>query len=135
MLRITHAPGHDAVSTLRLEGKLLGPWVAELARSCDQLWLAGFSCDRWHGFGLHPVVRQEGLARIATTRARFWLCGLWLGATHARCSAMLSERHGGSEWSERLELAERRSQVAVPPRPRTCALVLAQLASRRLSRP
>jgi hypothetical protein len=37
MLRITHAPGRDSVSTLRLEGKLLGPWVAELARSCDEL--------------------------------------------------------------------------------------------------
>jgi ABC-type transporter Mla MlaB component len=35
MLRITHAPGCDSVSTLRLEGKLLGPWVAELARSCN----------------------------------------------------------------------------------------------------
>jgi hypothetical protein len=31
MLRIT--PVHDA---LRLEGKLLGPWVAELARACAE---------------------------------------------------------------------------------------------------
>ena len=37
MLRITHALGHDSISTLRLEGKLLGPWVTELARSCDEL--------------------------------------------------------------------------------------------------
>jgi ABC-type transporter Mla MlaB component len=37
MLRITHAHGHESVSTLRLEGKLLGPWVAEFARSCDEL--------------------------------------------------------------------------------------------------
>jgi ABC-type transporter Mla MlaB component len=37
MLRITHAPGDDSVLTLRLEGKLLGPWVQELARSCDEL--------------------------------------------------------------------------------------------------
>ena len=37
MLRITHAHGHESISTLRLEGKLLGPWVAELARSCDEL--------------------------------------------------------------------------------------------------
>ena len=37
MLRITHAPGRDSVSTLRLEGKLLGPWVAELARSCNEV--------------------------------------------------------------------------------------------------
>jgi ABC-type transporter Mla MlaB component len=37
MLRITHAHGHNSVSTLKLEGKLLGPWVAELARSCNEL--------------------------------------------------------------------------------------------------
>jgi ABC-type transporter Mla MlaB component len=37
MLRITHAHGQESMSTLRLEGKLLGPWVEELARSCDEL--------------------------------------------------------------------------------------------------
>jgi ABC-type transporter Mla MlaB component len=37
MLRITHAHDQDSISTLRLEGKLLGPWVTELARSCDEL--------------------------------------------------------------------------------------------------
>jgi ABC-type transporter Mla MlaB component len=37
MLRITHAHSHDSIATLRLEGKLLGPWVTELARSCDEL--------------------------------------------------------------------------------------------------
>ena len=40
MLRITLTKGHDSVSTLRLEGKLLGPWVPELARSCEE-----FSCS------------------------------------------------------------------------------------------
>ena len=37
MLRITHTHGHDSVLTLHLEGKLLGPWVTELARSCNEL--------------------------------------------------------------------------------------------------
>jgi ABC-type transporter Mla MlaB component len=37
MLRITHTQGHDSVWTLRVEGKLLGPWVTELARSCNEL--------------------------------------------------------------------------------------------------
>jgi ABC-type transporter Mla MlaB component len=36
MLRITHINDHDSVSTLRLEGKLQGPWVAEFARSCEE---------------------------------------------------------------------------------------------------
>ena len=37
MLKITHTTGRDSVSTLRVEGKLLGPWVAELARSCNEV--------------------------------------------------------------------------------------------------
>jgi ABC-type transporter Mla MlaB component len=37
MLRITHTNDHDSVSTLRLEGKLRGPWVTEFARSCEEL--------------------------------------------------------------------------------------------------
>ena len=37
MLRITHTAAEDSVSTLKLEGKLLGLWVDELARSCDEL--------------------------------------------------------------------------------------------------
>ena len=37
MLRITHTRGPNSISTLRLEGKLLGPWVTELARSCNEL--------------------------------------------------------------------------------------------------
>ncbi len=36
MLRITHAQGHESIWTLKLEGKLLGPWVAELARTCHE---------------------------------------------------------------------------------------------------
>ena len=37
MLRITHTQGLDSVLTFHLEGKLLGPWVTELARSCNEL--------------------------------------------------------------------------------------------------
>jgi ABC-type transporter Mla MlaB component len=37
MLRITRVHGRHTAPTLRLEGKLLGPWVAELARACAEL--------------------------------------------------------------------------------------------------
>jgi ABC-type transporter Mla MlaB component len=37
VLRITHINDHDSGSTLRLEGKLRGPWVTEFARSCEEL--------------------------------------------------------------------------------------------------
>ena len=37
MLRITHINGLDSAATLKLEGKLVGPWVTELARSWREL--------------------------------------------------------------------------------------------------
>jgi ABC-type transporter Mla MlaB component len=37
MLRITQVHDHDSISTLRLEGKLMGPWVTEFAQLCDRL--------------------------------------------------------------------------------------------------
>ena len=37
MLRITQAPGKNRPAVLRLEGRIAGPWVAELSNSCDQL--------------------------------------------------------------------------------------------------
>jgi ABC-type transporter Mla MlaB component len=35
MLRITHVASSDSVTTLKLEGKLMGPWVEELKQACD----------------------------------------------------------------------------------------------------
>jgi ABC-type transporter Mla MlaB component len=37
MLRIAHDHARDLESTIRLEGKLLTPWVTELARSCNEI--------------------------------------------------------------------------------------------------
>lgn len=34
MLRISRVPNHDATATLRVEGKLVGPWVSELKEAC-----------------------------------------------------------------------------------------------------
>lgn len=34
MLRITVSPPHHPAPTLKLEGKLLGPWVDELQQAC-----------------------------------------------------------------------------------------------------
>lgn len=35
MLRITRLGANDAVATLKLEGKLLEPWVDEVVRACE----------------------------------------------------------------------------------------------------
>jgi hypothetical protein len=39
MLRIVRVDGAGGGTTLRLEGRLIGPWVEELRRSCD--WIRG----------------------------------------------------------------------------------------------
>ena len=81
MLRITHAPGCDSVLTLRLEGKLLGPWVQELARSCD-----GLSCPRdCVRLDLSAVtfVDAPGLALLHDLLGR--------GVTLAACSGLVAE--------------------------------------------
>ena len=81
MLRIIHLRNHDSISTLRLEGKLLGPWVTELARSCNELACSP-DCLR---FDLSAVtlVDGPGLALLRDLLGR--------GATLAACSGLVAE--------------------------------------------
>ena len=81
MLRITHAQGHDATSTLRLEGKLLGPWVAELARSCNELPCSP-DCLRLDLLAV-TFVDGPGVALLRVLLGR--------GATLAGCSGLVAE--------------------------------------------
>jgi ABC-type transporter Mla MlaB component len=81
MLRITHTQGHDSVLTLRLEGKLVGPWVTELARSCDELL-----CSPNHlRVDLAAVTFVDGPG-VALLRDL-----LGHGATLAACSGLVAE--------------------------------------------
>ena len=41
MLRITESGLADEAMTLRLEGQVIGPWVAELQRICEQFLSSG----------------------------------------------------------------------------------------------
>jgi ABC-type transporter Mla MlaB component len=81
MLRITHINGRDSGSTLQLEGKLLGPWVAELARSCEEIPYS-LDCLR---LDLSKVTFADGpgvsLLRDLLDR----------GATLAACSGLVAE--------------------------------------------
>ena len=81
MLRITHSHGHDSVLTLRLEGKLLGPWVTELARSCNEVP----SPPNRLRLDLSAVtfVDGPGVALLRDLLAR--------GATLAACSGLVAE--------------------------------------------
>jgi len=81
MLRITHTHGNESIPTLRLEGKLLGPWVAELARSCDEL---PCSPDRLRlDLSAVTFVDGPGVALLRDLLGR--------GVTLAACSGLVAE--------------------------------------------
>jgi hypothetical protein len=81
MLRITHVRGGESAPTLRLEGKLLGPWVAELGRACHEL-----SCppDRLY-LDLAAVTFADGRG-VELLRDL-----LGRGATLTACSGLVAE--------------------------------------------
>ena len=81
MLRITHVKGHGSISTLRLEGKLLGPWVAELARVCHELPCSP-DCLRLD-LSAVTFVDGPGVALLCDLIGR--------GATLAACSGLVAE--------------------------------------------
>jgi ABC-type transporter Mla MlaB component len=67
--------------TLRLEGKLVGPWVTELARSCGELL-----CSPNHlrlDLAAVTFVDGPGVALLRDLLAR--------GATLAACSGLVAE--------------------------------------------
>ena len=81
MLRITRLEGHGSISTLKLEGKLLGLWVTELARSCNELPCLpnGLRLD----LSAVTFVDGPGLALLRDLLAR--------GATLSACSGLIAE--------------------------------------------
>lgn len=81
MLRITHVNGPDSAPTLKVEGKLVGPWVAELGRAC------GGPADR-------GGVRSLDLSAVTfVDRAGVTLLRELLehGTTLAACSGLVAE--------------------------------------------
>jgi hypothetical protein len=81
MLRITHTQGHDSVLTIRLEGKLLGPWVTELARLCNEPACPP-DCLRLD-LSAVTFVDRPGLTLLRDLLGR--------GATLAACSGLVAE--------------------------------------------
>jgi ABC-type transporter Mla MlaB component len=81
MLRISQAQGHDSIWTLRLEGKLVGPWVTELARSCNVLPCSP-GCLRLD-LSAVTFVDGPGVALLRDLLGR--------GATLTACSGLVAE--------------------------------------------
>jgi ABC-type transporter Mla MlaB component len=81
MLRITYTRGRESICNLRLEGKLLGPWVTELARLCNELPCTP-DCLRLD-LSAVTFVDDAGVALLRALIGR--------GATLAACSGLVAE--------------------------------------------
>jgi hypothetical protein len=87
MLRISQVAGHDLLLTLKVEGALRGPWVAELAGACAEQPCspAGLRLD----LSAVTFVDGPGLELLRGLLAS--------GATLAACSGLVAELlHGES---------------------------------------
>jgi ABC-type transporter Mla MlaB component len=68
MLKITQVEPVNRVVTLRLEGRVIGPWVTELLRSCGELLMDGRALKL--DLGDVDYADEEGIAALAQLRAR-----------------------------------------------------------------
>lgn len=68
MLKISHIDSMNQAIALKLEGRLVGPWVSELQKSCDEV-LTGKN-----GLELHlsevEFIDSHGAALLASLRRR-----------------------------------------------------------------
>lgn len=85
MLRISESLSSAGITTLRLEGQLSGPWVAEAHRSCE------FHTRNGHRLNLDleelSFVDREGIALLNTLAKR--------GVGLTNCSQFLQDRLKG----------------------------------------
>ncbi|HSB42499.1 MAG TPA: STAS domain-containing protein [Methylomirabilota bacterium] len=81
MLKIDAAGPSDGRITIRLEGRMLGPWVEELRRTCEAHLGEGRALTL--DFSGVSFVDREGVALLRTLRQR--------QARLANCSAFLKE--------------------------------------------
>jgi ABC-type transporter Mla MlaB component len=68
MLRITQIEHAKSTVTLRLEGRVIGPWVAELARACEPVLAAGRALQLH--LGEVQFMDAGGIALLTELRSR-----------------------------------------------------------------
>ena len=81
MLRISEVNGQDKIPTLRVEGKLRGPWVVELARTCEEVQSSGRSLSL--DLSAVSFVDASGVELLRGLLGR--------GVTLAACSGLVAE--------------------------------------------
>jgi hypothetical protein len=81
MLRITRSEGSDLTHTLKLQGKLLGPWIGELESACG---MGRVPADRVH-------LDLSDLTFVDAAGARFLEVLIRDGARVVACSVFVAE--------------------------------------------
>lgn len=87
MLRITAKNGTGERQSLRLEGRVVGPWVAELTRRCEAIRGAG------HGLELE----MAGVSFLDRDAVRLLRSLIEQGVDVRCCSAFVCEQLRGGE--------------------------------------
>jgi STAS domain-containing protein len=82
MLKIVALPGNGNTATLRVEGRVIGPWVDELRRSCDQILSAGTTVTL--DVAEVDFVERDGVRLLKDLMAS--------GVAVVNCSAFVSEQ-------------------------------------------
>ena len=68
MLRISTDTSMDGSTLLRMEGRVIGPWVAEMRRSCEQVLASG--CRLMLDLSEVSFVDRDGIALFQHLRGR-----------------------------------------------------------------
>ena len=87
MLRITAERGTGDLASLRLEGRIVGPWVAELTRRCEAARSAGRELE----------LEMSGVSFLDGSAVRLVRSLVEQGVEVRSCSAFVSEQLRGGE--------------------------------------
>ena len=87
MLRITVEHGTGQLESLRLEGRIVGPWVAELTRRCEAIRYAGRELE----------LEMSGVSFLDREAVRLVRSLIEQGVDVRRCSAFVGEQLRGGE--------------------------------------
>ena len=85
MLRITVEQGAGQLESLRLEGRIVGPWVAELTRRCEAIRCAGRELE----------LEMSGVSFLDREAVRLVRSLIEQGVDVRACSAFVGEQLRG----------------------------------------
>ena len=87
MLRITVGHGAGELESLRLEGRIVGPWVAELTRRCEAIRCAGRELE----------LEMSGVSFLDREAVRLVRSLIEQGVDVRACSAFVGEQLRGGD--------------------------------------